>query len=204
MSGSSDIRTSIDKEYLRHFGDVIVGRYDEQGNLIKASVTVDDPDEIARKQEMYANVRGAELLKPKKTKKGKPIKVAKRKRTVTDDDDIEPLTPAVTARELEEEEPPHMPPKQLVKPTVLVKRKAVYLHNQMGKIKMHIESLLESAMAYCLVFADEDDVIFTPNAGETLNFTDPNGDTTSVYYADTLFDWTDGKKKLMILFKSND
>lgn len=85
-----------------------------------------------------------------------------------------------------------------------VKKKAVYLHNQLGKIKLFVEEVLNSEMAYCLIFSSEDDIIFVPNPAETLNFTDEMGDTTSVYYADTLFSWTDGIKKLMILFKSNE
>lgn len=203
MSESNGLRSTIEHEYMKMFGDVVVGKYMEDGTPIKASSVTHDAEELAKRQKMYnqhaARSDGAELLEVVKTsvKKGRksstPKKVVKAKNS---GDYPEELTPAVTAREVEQE--------FTKKPEPMVKKKAVYLHNKMGKIKMQVEAVLESEMAYCLVFNNEDDMIFTPNAGETLNFTDVQGDTTAVYYADTLFSWTDGNKKLMILFKTDD
>lgn len=199
MSGSSDMRSTVNHEYMKMFGDVTPGEYSEDGRLLKAGI-VTNPEMQEKLANMYAISAarmGGEMLPDQKKRAGKAKKVPKRN-IIARNDDPGPLDLVAIQKEVDTE--------QTVKLAKIIptQKLAVYLHNKMGKIKMQVETVLDSTMAYCLVFANDDDVIFTPNAGETLNFTDQHGETTAVYYTDTLFSWIDGQKKLMILFKTND
>lgn len=201
MNGSSDLNPNINHEYLNGF-DVVVGSYSKNGKQIDEPIVL-NPAKKTKIAEMYARsaaLGGASLL-PTVTTNTKPAKKQRAKQTklVTPTIDVESLLPVVnessyTHSTLET---------QFVKPVTEIPKMFVYLHNQMGRIKMAVEAVLDSEMAYCLVFTNEDQVIFIPNAGETLKFTNHKGDTADVYYADTLFNWTDGMKKLMILFKAD-
>ena len=96
------------------------------------------------------------------------------------------------------------PEKPVIQNNTRVSKKYIYLYNKLGKIKLSIESLIECEQAYCVVFHTEDDLIFVPNAGETLTMVTPAGEEVPVYYANTLFTWTDNVKQLLILFKVNE
>lgn len=205
---SSDLKTNKNHPDLSMLGyATIVGEYREDGTKVSDGAFT-NPEAKAKLDKMFAlsaAMGGGELI-PKVAGKTPKPKKAKKRAVKLSDEDPEPLTPLLTQRELDNE-----PSQQSLEESfermqtkIAVKRQSVYLHNKMGKIKLQVESVLESEMAYCLVFSDDDAVIFTPNAGETLNFTDQNGETTPVYYADTLFTWTDGVKKIMILFKTKD
>lgn len=87
---------------------------------------------------------------------------------------------------------------------VFKQKLTVYLYNKLGKIKLSVERVLTTDMAICLVFRNDDDMIFIPNPTETLTFIDELGVEHKVYYPDTIFTWLDNTKKLMILFKTND
>ena len=83
-------------------------------------------------------------------------------------------------------------------------KKYIYLYNKLGKIRLTIESLLECEQAYCVVFYSIDDLIFTPNPGETLTLIIDNDTEVPVYYPNASFSWIDGEKQLMILFKTDE
>lgn len=77
----------------------------------------------------------------------------------------------------------------------------IYFENSFGRIRCSVENVTEHAQAFMLVFSNEDDIVFEPKTGETLEFT-WNRDKYTVYYPGVIFDWTDGVKKIMILFKA--
>jgi len=193
---SSDLESTTNHEYMRMFGDTVTGEYREDGKLIEAGQST-NPAKKEKMQKMFAMsaaMAGATLLPQANiatTEKKKPGRKVKNKQA-----EALPI-PIPVVNEI----PERMVTTVVDKPAT---KRHVYLHNQMGKIKMAVEDVLECDMAFCLVFPHEDSVIFTPNAGETLNFVDPSGETHSVYYADTLFSWTDSVKSLMILFKRNE
>jgi hypothetical protein len=206
MSGSSDIRSTTNHEYLELHGDVIPGEYSAEGKLLKPGKAL-HPENQKKIEAMYAMsamMAGGVLLPDaqKKANKATKPKKAPKRNVIARDDDPGPLNPTITQAELDREQ--DFIPAESVKANIPVQKHAVYLHNALGKIKMQVEAVLDSEMAYCLVFSSEDDVIFIPNPGETLKFVDQRGDTNPVYYANTLFNWTDGYKKLMILFKQDE
>lgn len=77
----------------------------------------------------------------------------------------------------------------------------VYFENSFGRIRCGVECVQEHDQAFMLVFASENDIVFEPKVGETLELTH-NRVKYSVYYPGVIFDWTDGVKKAMILFKT--
>ena len=198
---TGDIRSTTNHELLQLHGDVVVGSYAENGVQLKESRLTLSGDELARHQKMFAQsasrFEGASLLPtPKAKKPGKTKKVAKR--AVRDEIDIMAESEGLAVYEVDE---PIIPTPVKV---VTSKKKTIYLHNKLGKIRMQVEDVLDSEMAFALVFASDDDIVLTPQPGETLNFVDPQGDTYQVYFANTVFDWTDGIKRIMILFKQDD
>lgn len=198
MSQSSDLRSTTEHEYMKMFGDVVVGSFNHSGKRLKKATLTGSREEIIEKQKQYiqhaARSSGATPLQEVIPVKGNKSKNKKNKKAQTNNILVD----------LSDNEPELIITENSSVTKSSVRKKTVYLHNKLGKIKLFVEEVLNSEMAYCLVFASEDDIIFIPNPAETLNFTDEAGDTTSVYYADTLFSWTDGIKKLMILFKSNE
>lgn len=195
---TGDLRSTTDHEYMQMFGDVVVGRYAVNGVQLKESKITLSPEEQERKTKMFAQsaarFEGASLLPTEKAKKpGKPKKALKR--VVRDEIEIMAESEGLPVFDVEETIP--------VKQATVKKKKTIYLHNQLGKIRMQVEDVLDSEMAYALVFASDEDVVLTPQAGETLNFVDTEGDTHQVYFADTIFYWVDGIKRIMILFKKD-
>lgn len=84
------------------------------------------------------------------------------------------------------------------KPTLPV---FVYFENSFGKIRCALENVIEHEQAFMLVFANEEEIVFEPKVGETLEFMF-NKTKHTVYYPGVIFDWTDQVKKVMILFKT--
>jgi hypothetical protein len=80
------------------------------------------------------------------------------------------------------------------------KLQQVYFENAFGKIRSSVENVIEHDLAFMLLFSSEDEIVFEPKTSETLDFT-YNKVNYSVYYPGVIFDWTDGIKKAMILFK---
>jgi len=81
-----------------------------------------------------------------------------------------------------------------------IKPQQVYFENAFGKIRSAVERVIEHDLAFMLLFSSEDEIVFEPKISETLDFT-YNKASYSVYYPGVIFDWTDGVKKAMILFK---
>jgi hypothetical protein len=193
-------RSDLDEKRIHEFlkpGDVVVGSYSDNGARIRPASTPDTEEEVERRRIAFAQsaaISGGKIYNAGQKVKKKKTTTAKKRTVVQTDDDVAPLTPYETNKELETEKIEN----------IAKSAKVVYLHNQMGRIKMKVEDVLDSEMAYCLVFSNEDAVIFTPNAGETLNFIDQYGNSHEVYYANTTFSWTDNTKQLMILFKRDE
>lgn len=182
-------------------GDYVVGSYHENGNQIKPGKVQGDQDQITDLQEMFASHgerMGGRLLTKATTKVTKSKK--KPKKVVVEEDE-EPEFKSLWEHVQAKKEGDSRSHSENEHPRT---KKFIYLFNKLGKIKLNVEEVLECEQAYCLVFRDEDDMIFTPNAGETLSMINLQGDEVTVYYANSLFTWTDGKKQLLILFKKDD
>lgn len=176
-------------------GDYIVGKYSEMGTEIKAGKLEGDSDQIEEMQQMvedHAKRTGGREIIVKTTTAKKVAKKSKKVPAIQQVDE-EAFEPFFEASE-----------KPIIQNNTRTSKKYIYLYNKLGKIKLSIESLIECEQAYCVVFHTEDDLIFVPNAGETLTMVTPSGDEVSVYYANTLFTWTDNVKQLLILFKVNE
>lgn len=175
-------------------GDYVVGSYDALGKQLKPGKVYGDEDEVNKLQEAmltHGERHGGKNLDGKQKKN-----ISKKKKTVkpkqeTSFFEVEP-----------EPESFYQPPQEDIKPNK--KKKYIYLFNKLGKIKLAVEEVLECDQAYCLIFQNEDDLIFTPNPGETLNMINLEGNQVQVYYPNALFTWTDREKQLLILFKKDD
>lgn len=182
-------------------GDYIVGKYSEMGKEIKAGRLEGNEDEINAMKEMLSEHAGRSggrslITKSTVTKKAPAKKTATKKGPVPNATVYEePDEPAPFYANIEQ-------PKQSFNQNN--RKKYIYLYNKLGKIKLSIESLIECEQAYCVVFYNEDDLIFVPNPAETLTMVTPDGDEVLVYYANTLFTWTDHVKQLLVLFKVNE
>lgn len=173
-------------------GDYVVGSYTESGTPIKKGKVVGDEDDVNSLQRMieqHASRTGSKLPNATPTKKAK---ITKSKKIIEPQEEYQPRLQEV---EEKKEQP------IIVK---TVPKRPVQFHSNMGKIKMFVEDILECEIAFCLVFASEDDLIFIPNPGETLKMVTDNNNEYSVYYASSSFTWLDNSRKLMILFKSED
>lgn len=196
-------------EYLNK-GDFVVGSYNNMGTQIKPGGLMGDPTELNEFQhlvlESAARTKGAEAAPiPQVQPSTKKKKTRLKKQPAVD---INP-PPLITLQQLEDEETSAEKTElenniilAAAKEIVEAKLKDVVIHiDGFGKLKMKVEDVLESDMAYAFVFAKEEDIIFTPQAGQTLNITLPDGEMILAYYPDTLFTWIDNKKKIMVLFK---
>lgn len=185
-------------------GDYIVGSYSSNGQQLKAGKVVGDQNDAQELQQMmidHAGRTGGSAL-PVTSKhvtkpKGRPKNKAPALKELEDgrQDYTRPLL---------QYEAPVEEPKQEYTKAPQAKRYPIFLYNQMGKIKMQVEGILESDMAFCLVFREEDDIVLYPKAGESLKLIDVAGNEHEVYYADSSFTWLDDTKKLMVLFKNNE
>jgi len=191
-------------------GDYVVGRYSEMGKPIKPGKVHGDADDIANLQQMildHGGRSGGRALKKETLKKESKGKVKKEPKAKKVNYPAEPVTMAdvratMKARFQEDTEVEEMVHAQSAKE--YSRKKTVHFYNALGKIKLVVDEVLESPMAFCLIFKNEDDIVFTPKVGETLNFINSDGEDYSVYYPDTLFTWIDHTKQLMILFKNDE
>lgn len=174
-------------------GDLVVGSYTPDGKVKEPGFVygnTDQLEEIADRVKQHAALSGALEVKHVGNKKLKPVKVKPKKKVKE-----EPVVEEPVVEEIEYEEEPA---------PVAKRKKHIFFQNGMGKIKLSVLDVLECDMAFCLVFENDDDLIFTPSAGETLTFMDLYNNKHDVYYTDALFSLPPDNKKLMILFKKND
>jgi hypothetical protein len=189
MSRSSDLKSKMIHEYLES-GDVVVGSYNKLGAPIKAGLVAGDHDELTGMQETlsrHAQISGGLQLNVNKMSKKK---IPKR---IKSDKDSGPLNPSVTAAELELDN--YQSPSGY--------KKTIYLHNNLGKIRMNVLAVLNCEYAYGLIFASEDDIVLTPSVGEELILIDEYGDSHKIYYANLFFSLPNSQQKLMILIKND-
>jgi hypothetical protein len=172
-------------------GDFIVGHYNDFGAEIKPGKLHGDTEDVHDLQKMIIehSARTGGIIHKTEVK----IKPTRGRKKSVPQKQSYPTEPIQTIIE---------PPPVLSIDSSRKRKKSVYLFNALGKIKLNVEEVLESEMAYCLVFANEDDMIFVPKAGETLTFINNNGAEQSVYFANSIFTWVDQTKQLMILFKN--
>jgi hypothetical protein len=198
-------------------GDTIVGNYDTiTGRLIKEGTTLGDQEYMAKTIEsMERSLRSSGATKnpklaiktgpKKKEKRSKYNKKAPSSRYASD---IEPpdFVEEIKAQAAEEEAQFHQSwdedgDEEVTNLLPAKEKKKIQFSNDFGRITLKVEDVLENKMAFGLIFAEEDDMIFVPKPGETLSFIDPDKNEHSVYFPDVLFTLPDGIKNIMIIFK---
>jgi hypothetical protein len=196
-------------EYIKlNAGDLVIGTsdpskgvYSAEGKLIREGVEIvgseEELEDLKTKMTRAALNTGGKIVKTSssKGKKGKkPVKYKSDKAKV---DSIKTQqsqsvdsyeNPWDTYQPVKDEEPA---------------LETISFENDFGKIKSKVENVIEQDLAFMLVFSNEDEVVFEPKVGETLKFF-RNRQSHLVYYPGVIFDWTDGVKKVMILFKAID
>lgn len=183
--------------------DMIVGEYTQTGGEITGVTLPGDPVKIEKIQKIMKQSvlnNGGEIVEaPKKpTKQQKAKKTPKYKSSTYDEPRTNPVD--LVKRRMEEDRAIEEAEERYArskKPAQYVK-----LHNDFGQIKFKVEDVISCDMAYALIFACEEDILFTPKPGQTIQIEIPGQEPEHVYYPSVLFDWTDGKKKVMILIKS--
>lgn len=183
-------------------GDLVIGTrnpsesvYSAEGRkLVDGGVAIvgdeEDIQELQQQIKKAAKQSGQQIVEEKKPRK----KAIKKSNKVTK---YIPVT---------KESPNYLPDmsETMVENTYIVEEKIkpqqVYFENAFGKIRSAVERVIEHDLAFMLLFSSEDEIVFEPKVSETLDFT-YNKISYSVYYPGVIFDWTDGVKKAMILFK---
>jgi hypothetical protein len=185
-------------------GDLVIGTtdpaksvYSSQGKkLIDTGVALvgseSDIDALQQTIKNAAMQTGGQIIEQKNTKKKTGKKIKNSSNYVTLDQ-----SPAYSLTPVSNTPTPEPIQSQIEKP----KPQQVYFENAFGKIRSAVESIVEHEAAFMLVFSSEEEIVFEPKVSETLAFT-WNKITYSVYYPGVIFDWTDGVKKAMILFKA--
>jgi len=185
-------------------GDLVVGTsdpsksvYDSMGKRIRAGGGLAGSEEqIADLQKdimKSAMNMGGRIVRPAE---GKPAKGKGRKKKAQEpqfESVNYPITqlaqPTFVAEDVEEEVEP-------------VKLETIIFENDFGKIRAKVENILEHEQALLLLFSSDDEVAFEPKVGETLKLYRGRVGQ-DVYYPGVIFDWTDGVKRAMILFKAS-
>jgi hypothetical protein len=85
-----------------------------------------------------------------------------------------------------------------------VKKETITFENAFGRMRVAVENILEHDFAFLLVFTDSQQLIFEPKIGESLALQLQAGESYQVYYPGVIFDWPDGVKKAMLLFKKTE
>ena len=183
-------------------GDLVIGTRDPSKSVYSAEgkrlvdggvAVVGDEEDIAQLQEQIkkaAKQSGQQIMEDKKA----------RKKAVKKSNKVNKYIP------ITKESANYLPDMSevVVENTYIVDEKPkpqqVYFENAFGKIRAAVEQVIEHDLAYMLLFSSEDEIVFEPKVSETLDFT-YNKVSYSVYYPGVIFDWTDGVKKAMILFK---
>jgi hypothetical protein len=206
---------------LRQGGNVgyVVGSYNDLGSPIHEGKFSADATEVQSLAEAYdehasrsADYNPATLVKSmgktnSRKKKKKTIKpVARKQYEDTEepfpffDKDIPEVDPLEEIQRRNQENYANEEKVEKYQPKT---SKKVQFSNNFGSIKVSVESIMRCDMAVALLFNHEDDIIFTPKAGESLSLI-IDGETTNVYYPDVLFSLPGGTKKIMILFTVDD
>jgi hypothetical protein len=182
-------------------GDLVIGTRDPSKSVYSAEgrklvdggvAIVGDEADIEQLQEQIkkaAKQSGQQIGESGKLQKKKGRKTKKINSYIPVD--VEPTYKISTTENIEFVEESVI---EKVKPT------QVYFENAFGKIRSAVEKVIEHDLAFMLLFSSEDEIVFEPKVSETLDFT-YNKVSYSVYYPGVIFDWTDGVKKAMILFK---
>lgn len=183
-------------------GDLVIGTRDpsksvysaEGRKLVDGGVAIvgdeEDIQELQQQIKKAAKQSGQQIVEEKKSRK----KAIKKSNKVTK------YIPVA------EESPNYLPDmsETVVENSYTVEEKIkpqqVYFENAFGKIRSAVERVIEHDLAFMLLFSSEDEIVFEPKVSETLDFT-YNKVSYAVYYPGVIFDWTDGVKKAMILFK---
>lgn len=194
----SPIRTGSDIGY-------VVGSFTNEGKPIKEGTFTSSEGEVLKLAKAYDShaARVAEFNpdtvanKTKRKKKGRP-KSAVAEAVIKKEAEDRPFQFFDFSNE--EEQAEITTPTRVSTP---VKSKRVKFSNKFGDIKVAVESVLNCSMALGLIFSSEEDLVFTPKAGEALQLT-VDDVTHNVYYPNVLFSLPGGSKKLMILITTDE
>ena len=183
-------------------GDLVVGTsdpsksvYSPTGSKIRDGIALaGSPEDIASLQDSImksaVSMGGKKVITDNKKSSGKKKKAIGQK-----------PYPTVNSYKVEDE---YIPPVATYvspsEPEIVLE--TVIFENGFGKMRAKVENVLEHPQAFLLVFSNDDEVVFEPKVGETLTFY-RNRISFQVYYPGVIFDWTDGVKKAMILFKTD-
>ena len=185
-------------------GDLVVGTsdpsksvYSPTGSKIREGIAIaGNPEDIANLQESImksaVSMGGRKVTTDNKKSVGKKKKATGQKPYPTvstykiEKENIAPVSTYIATPE----------------PEPVVVLETVIFENDFGKMRAKVENVLEHEQAFLLVFSNDDEVVFEPKVGETLTFY-RHRVSYQVYYPGVIFDWTDGIKKAMILFKAN-
>jgi hypothetical protein len=181
-------------------GDLVVGTSDPSKSVYSPTGSkIRDGIAIAGKPEDIASLQDS-IMKSAVNMGGKKVAVepkkAAKKKKGTINKEAYPITPVYR---VDEEEYVNTPE---ISPSPEIKLETVIFENDFGKMRAKVENVLEHEQAFLLIFSNEDEVVFEPKIGETLSFY-RNRVSYQVYYPGVIFDWTDGVKKAMILFKAD-
>jgi len=190
-------------------GDTVVGRYTDSGRKVGENDLIGN-DEAKRKlaSSIARHSRGAansvyvepgseqhvtvseELQAPKivKTAKGKGVKRP---------------SPALLASLTPTPPPPPAPPIYKTETKPVETSFSVVFHNKFGKIKLNVIGVLDEKHAVCLIFKNDNAIIFTPEYGEVFDLVLPTNKVVKVCYPQTTFTWIDNEKKIMLLLKED-
>jgi hypothetical protein len=185
-------------------GDLVVGNSDPSKSVYTSTgAKITDGVHLAGDHEAVVAMRnriikeaqamGGEVVSPPQGVKGKikKQKVKKKEYTNTGEIPLWPITQEINS--VVEEQPS---PVQTTLETVI-------FENDFGKIRAKVETVIDHEQAMMLIFSSDDEVVFEPKVGETLKFY-RNKIPQLVYYPGVIFEWTDGVKRAMILFKKEE
>jgi hypothetical protein len=202
MRSRGDLKVAVPKDYVED-GDYVVPQYNEMGRQLEDAVIIGSEKKLSKMAlsiARHASNHGgaiatpvvvAEPAKPVKGKKGKkqavaPQPVKAKKPTVVD-----PAEPAVVVK-----------PGVKFSSDIADHNLAVTFQNKFGKIKMKALDSMDSELAICLIFKNEDALSFIPEQGEELFVTIGDAAKERVLFPGAIFTWPDREKQLMVLFRS--
>ena len=185
-------------------GDLVVGNSDPSKSVYTSTgAKITDGVHLAGDHEAVVAMRnriikeaqamGGEIVSSTGEAKGKIKKQKVKKKEYTDTSDI-PLWPIA-------EDVISQQPEVYSSPAAVLE--TVIFENDFGKIRAKVETVIDHEQAMMLIFSSDDEVVFEPKVGETLKFY-RNKIPQLVYYPGVIFEWTDGIKRAMILFKKEE
>ncbi len=202
-------------------GAYVVGRYSDEGTKKSHGGLVDETSRsITNKIIKSALSKGGTVLPgfDSKTPKVKAGKVKKEKeftnkeKRARADQREEQFQELIKANNVETKQTiPKMTKLQQAKSVALpaseivkTRKLSVVFDSGAAKMKLDVVGILEQETSIILVFANEDEVRFTPAPGQYLNITIDNNKTHRVLYPGFIHTWVDHEKQLMILVKDTD